>query len=123
MNIVFRNEKGRMTIDKTMQLVAGVDAYNSRIDLASQPVIDYVSVAMPGRACAIFLTAGTVGSATEGSATKGSARHGGLSLQLNGHTLRMFFHIPLAPCTPHDISCWSYSPRSADRSRPRLSKI
>ena len=56
MNIVFRNEKGRMTIDKTMQLVAGVDAYNSRIDLASQPAIDYVSVAMLGRACAIFLT-------------------------------------------------------------------
>ena len=58
MNIVFRNEKGRMTIDKTMQLVAGVDAYNSRIDLAAQPSIDYVSVAMLGRACAIFLTAG-----------------------------------------------------------------
>ena len=46
-----------MTIDKTMQLVAGVDAYNSRIDLASQPTIDYVSVAMLGRACDIFLTA------------------------------------------------------------------
>ena len=58
MNIVFRNEKGRMTIDKTMQLVAGVDAYNSRIDLSAQPAIDYVSVAMLGRACAIFLTAG-----------------------------------------------------------------
>ena len=58
MNIVFRNEKGRMTIDKTMQLVAGVDAYSSRIDLASQPAIDYVSVAMLDRACAIFLTAG-----------------------------------------------------------------
>ena len=47
-----------MTIDKTMQLVAGVDAYNSRIDLSAQPAIDYVSVAMLGRACAIFLTAG-----------------------------------------------------------------
>ena len=32
MNIVFRNDKPRMTIDKTMQLVDGVDSYNSRID-------------------------------------------------------------------------------------------
>jgi hypothetical protein len=58
MNIVFRNDKPRMTIDKTMQLVDGVDSYNSRIDLESQPAIDYVSVSMLGRAAAILMTAG-----------------------------------------------------------------
>ena len=58
MNIVFRNDKPRMTIDKTMQLVDGVDSYNSRVDLESQPAIDYVSVSMLGRAAAILRTAG-----------------------------------------------------------------
>jgi len=58
MNIVFRNDKPRMTIDKTMQLVDGVDSYNSCIDLESQPAIDYVSVSMLGRAAAILRTAG-----------------------------------------------------------------
>ena len=58
MNMVFRNDKARMTIDKTMQLVQGVASYNSLIDLESQPTIDYVSVSMLGRAAAILMTAG-----------------------------------------------------------------
>ena len=58
MNIIFRNEKPRMTIDKSMQLVDGVDSYNSRIDLESQPAIDMVSVSMLARAAAILMTAG-----------------------------------------------------------------
>ena len=47
-----------MTIDKSMQLVDGVDSYNSRIDLESQPAIDMVSVSMLARAAAILMTAG-----------------------------------------------------------------
>lgn len=58
MNIVFRNGKPRMTIDKTMQLVEGVPSYNDGVDLDAQPAIDYVNVAMLGRASAILLTAG-----------------------------------------------------------------
>ena len=58
MNIVFRNGKPRMTIDKSMRLVYGVDAYNDCIDLSAQPAIDYVSVVMLGRAGAILASAG-----------------------------------------------------------------
>lgn len=58
MNIVFRNGKPRMTIDKSMQLVAGVRSYNDCVDLESQPAIEYVSVAMLGRAAATLLTSG-----------------------------------------------------------------
>jgi hypothetical protein len=58
MNIVFRHGKPRMTIDKSMQLIAGVPAYNDCVDLEAQPSIEYVSVAMLGRACAILLTSG-----------------------------------------------------------------
>ena len=56
MNIVFRHGKPRMTIDKTMRLVAEVFAYNECVDLESQPSIEYVSVSMLGRATAILLT-------------------------------------------------------------------
>jgi hypothetical protein len=58
MNIVFRNGKPRMTIDKTMQLVDGVASYNDCVDLEAQPSIEYVNVAMLGRASAILLTSG-----------------------------------------------------------------
>ena len=58
MNIVFRNGKPRMTIDKTMELVPGVSSYNACVDLDAQPAIDYVTVAMLGRASAILLTSG-----------------------------------------------------------------
>ena len=58
MNIVFRNGKPRMTIDKTMQLVVGVDSYNDCVDLDAQPAIEYVTVSMLGRASAILITAG-----------------------------------------------------------------
>ena len=58
MNIVFRHDKPRMTIDKTMRLVAGVPSYNDAVDLGSQPSIEYVSVSQLGRAAAIFRAAG-----------------------------------------------------------------
>ena len=58
MNIVFRHDKARMTIDKTMRLVAGVPSYNDAVDLGSQPSIVYVSVSQLGRAAAIFRAAG-----------------------------------------------------------------
>ena len=58
MNIVFRNGKPRMTIDKTMQLVDGVSSYNDCVDLDAQPSIEYVTVAMLGRASAILITSG-----------------------------------------------------------------
>jgi hypothetical protein len=58
MNIVYRNGKPRMTIDKSMQLIAGVASYNDSIDLEAQPTIDMVSVTMLGRAGAILATAG-----------------------------------------------------------------
>ena len=58
MNIVIRNGKPRMTIDKTMQLIYGVASYNDCIDLDVMPAIEYVSVAMLGRAVAIMQTAG-----------------------------------------------------------------
>ena len=57
MNILMRNGKGRMTIDKTITLVWGVTSYNDCIDLDSQPAIDYVSVSMLGRGAAILRTA------------------------------------------------------------------
>jgi hypothetical protein len=58
MNIVFRNGKPRMTIDKTMELVDGVASYNACVDLDAQPAIDYVTVSMLGRASAILITSG-----------------------------------------------------------------
>ena len=58
MNIVWRNGKPRMTIDKSMQLVYGVDSYNACIDLDAQPSIEYVTVAMLGRAAAVLKTSG-----------------------------------------------------------------
>ena len=57
MNIVFRNEKPRMTIDKTMELVLGVPSYNDSIDLETQLKIDYVNLSMLARAAAIMRTA------------------------------------------------------------------
>ena len=57
MNIVFRNGKPRMTIDKTMELVLGVASYNDAIDLESQLKIDYVNLSMLARAAAIMTTA------------------------------------------------------------------
>eukprot|EP00966_Prymnesium_polylepis_P260071 6007559-Prymnesium_polylepis.1 len=41
MNIVFRNGKPRMTINKSMQLVDGVASYNDCVDLDAQPSIEY----------------------------------------------------------------------------------
>ena len=58
MNIVFRNGKPRMTIDKTMELIQGVLSYNGSIDLDALPSIDYVTVSMLGRATAILMLAG-----------------------------------------------------------------
>ena len=58
MNVVMRHGKGRMTIDKTMQLVEGLASYNHLIDLESQPEIEYVSVGQLARGAAILLTAG-----------------------------------------------------------------
>jgi hypothetical protein len=58
MNIVLRHGKARMTIDKTMELIAGLASYNQLVDLSSQPVIEYVKVSQLGRATAILLTAG-----------------------------------------------------------------
>eukprot|EP00966_Prymnesium_polylepis_P158618 3666441-Prymnesium_polylepis.1 len=58
MNIVFRNGKPRMTIDKSMQLVDGVASYNDCVDLDAQPSIEYVTVTMLGRASAILITSG-----------------------------------------------------------------
>ena len=58
MNVVFRNGKPRMTIDKSMRLVDGVDSYNECIDLDAQPSIDYVSVAELGRAGAVLHKSG-----------------------------------------------------------------
>ena len=40
MNIIMRNGKPRMTIDKTMQLVDGVASYNDSVDLESIPDIE-----------------------------------------------------------------------------------
>ena len=57
MNIVFRNEKPRMTIDKTMELILGVPSYNDSIDLETQLKIDYVSLSMLAKAAAIMRTA------------------------------------------------------------------
>jgi hypothetical protein len=47
-----------MTIDKTMELVEGVVAYNFLVDLESQPEIEYVTVGQLGRAAAILMTIG-----------------------------------------------------------------
>ena len=58
MNVVMRHGKGRMTIDKTMELVEGIVAYNFLIDLESQPEIEYVTVGQLGRAAAILMTIG-----------------------------------------------------------------
>jgi hypothetical protein len=57
-NIAWRQGKPRMTIDKSMQLSAMYEAYNSLINLEIEPKIDYVSVALAGRSTAILLTAG-----------------------------------------------------------------
>jgi len=58
MNVVVRNGKGRMTIDKTMELVEGLASYNHLIDLESQPEIEYVTVGQLSRGAAVLLTAG-----------------------------------------------------------------
>jgi hypothetical protein len=58
MNIVFRNGKPRMTIDKSMQLVGHVEPYNACIDLDAQPAIEYVTVTQLGRAGAILAAVG-----------------------------------------------------------------
>ena len=57
MNIAWRHGKGRLTTDKSMQLVPGVDSYNECVDLDAMPSIEYVSVAMLGRATSILLSA------------------------------------------------------------------
>jgi len=58
MNVVMRHGKGRMTIDKTMELIEGLASYNQLIDLESQPEIEYVTVGQLGRSTAVLLTAG-----------------------------------------------------------------
>ena len=57
MNIIMRNGKPRMTIDKTMQLVNGVASYNELVNLQSIPDIEYVKIAELARAIAILDTA------------------------------------------------------------------
>jgi len=58
MNIVMRNGKARMTIDKTMQLVDGVASYNDSVDLEAIPEIEYVKVSELARAIAVLNTSG-----------------------------------------------------------------
>ena len=57
-NVVVRNDKPRMTIDKSMQLTTLFAAYNDHVRLKEEPEIEYVSVRLLGRATAILLTAG-----------------------------------------------------------------
>ena len=57
-NIVLRDGKPRMTIDKSMEVVEGIMSYNQSVDLLSQPEIEYVTVGQLGRSAAVLLTAG-----------------------------------------------------------------
>ena len=57
-NVVWRHGKPRMTIDKSMQLSALFESYNSQVRLDLEPTIDYVSVGLASRSTAILLTAG-----------------------------------------------------------------
>ena len=56
-NIVMRNGKARMTIDKTMRLSELFASYNEAVDLADFDPIRMVRVEQLGRAIAIMLTA------------------------------------------------------------------
>jgi len=58
MNIVMRNGKARMTIDKMMQLIDGVASYNDSVDLEASPEIEYVKVSELARAIAVLNTSG-----------------------------------------------------------------
>ena len=57
-NVVWRNGKPRITIDKTMKLSDAVTAYNAAVDLESYDPVEMVKVQQLCRAVAILLTAG-----------------------------------------------------------------
>ena len=57
-NIVLRNGKARMTIDKSMRLSLNYASYNESVDLTEYDAIEMVRVEQLARATAILLTAG-----------------------------------------------------------------